>query len=47
MKTENMLFDDVFLPIFDHFVTVYIKMIINFKNFLLAFPWWPRGPGHK
>ena len=41
MKTENMWFDDIFFAdsIFDHFVTVYIKIIIDFKNFLLAFPW--------
>ena len=22
-------------------------MIINFKNFIFAFPWWPHGPEHK
>ena len=42
-----MWFDDVFLPSFDHFVIVYIKMIIDFKNFLHAFPWRPHDPGHK
>ena len=36
-----------FLPNFDHLVIVYIKMIIDFKNFLLAFPWRPHDPGHK
>ena len=30
-KTENMWFDDVFMPNFDHFVIVSIKMIISFK----------------
>ena len=36
-----------FLSNFDHFVIVYIKMIIDFKTFLLAFPWRPHGPEHK
>ena len=32
---------------FANFVTVYIKMIVDFKNFLFAFPWWPHGAEHK
>ena len=28
-------------------MTVYIKMIVDFKNFLFAFPWRPHSPGHK
>ena len=47
-KTENKWFDDVFFLLnFDLFVIIYIEMIIDFKNFLLAFPWRPHGPGHK
>ena len=38
-KTENKQFDDVLLPISLDFVIVYIKMIIDFKNFLFPFSW--------
>ena len=38
-KTENTWFDDVLIFFIADFVIVYIKMIIDFKNFLFAFPW--------
>ena len=37
MKTQNTWFDDLFLLILYHFVTVYIKMIIDLKELFTCF----------
>ena len=50
-KTENKWLIWFYCHFFFFFLIILwlftIKMIIDFKNFLLAFPWRPHGPGRK